>query len=137
MFAKMRTYTWSDRLPKVNVVFYCEEDGTVPLLEWMDTIPDKAKDKCFVRIERLEELGHELRRPEADFLRDGIYELRTKHLRVNYRIVYFFHEQAAVVLSHGLTKEDKVPNREIDAAITRKKKFQSDPEKHTYKESEE
>ena len=27
----------------------------------------------------LEELGHELRRPEADFLKDGIYELRAKH----------------------------------------------------------
>ncbi len=28
-----------------------------------------------LRLERLREMGHELRRPEADFLRDGIYEL--------------------------------------------------------------
>jgi len=31
-------------------------------------LQEKALDKCRVRIERLEELGHELRRPEADFV---------------------------------------------------------------------
>src|SRR2546426_10968641 len=28
-----------------------------------------------LRLDRLREMGHELRRPEADLLRDGIYEL--------------------------------------------------------------
>ncbi len=55
--------------------------------------------------------------------------------RVNYRILYFFYGQAAVVLSHGLTKKEEVPTGEVEAAIIRKKKFQSDPEKHTYKET--
>jgi hypothetical protein len=41
-----------------------------------DSLQPKALDKCTVRIERPQEMGHELRRPEADFLRDGIYELR-------------------------------------------------------------
>ena len=63
-------------MPKTKVVFYKEDDGSVPILEWLDSLREKALDKCTVRIERLEELGHELRRPEADFLRDGIYELR-------------------------------------------------------------
>lgn len=53
----------------------------------------KALDKCRVRIERLRDLGHELRRPEADLLRDGIYELRVRLGTLNYRMLYFFHGQ--------------------------------------------
>ena len=63
-------------MPRTEVVLYAEDDGTCPLFEWMDDLPQKAQDKCIVRIERLGEMGHELRRPEADFLHDGIYELR-------------------------------------------------------------
>ena len=45
------------------------------------------------------ELGHELRRPEADLLRDNIYELRIGLQGINYRILYFFHgKQAALSL---------------------------------------
>jgi hypothetical protein len=38
-------------------------------------------------------------------------------------------------MSHGLTKEDVVPDREIDLALTRKTQFARDAEKHTYKET--
>ena len=63
-------------MPRTKVVFYKEDDGSVPMLDWLDSLRDQAVDKCTVRIERLAALGHELRRPEADLLRDGIYELR-------------------------------------------------------------
>jgi phage-related protein len=88
-----------------------------------------------VRIERLRELGHELRRPEADFLRDGIYELRAALHGINYRILYFFHRREAVVLSHGLVKEREVPPKEIDRAIVRKLKYEASPSRHTHEES--
>ena len=55
----------------------------MPVLEWFDGLPAKAQDKCRVRIQRLSELGHELCRPEADLLRDGIYELRVGLQHVN------------------------------------------------------
>lgn len=123
--------------PMISVVFYRDEDGTCPLLEWLDSLPRRAQDKCVVRIERLREKGHELRRPEADYLRDGIYELRAKHLGVNYRILYFFHAETAVVLSHGIMKQaSEVPPREIDLAIRRKKQFAANPGRHTYEETD-
>lgn len=65
-------------------------------------------------IERLQNLGHELRRPEADYLRDGIYELRVGLRGMNYRMLYFFHGRTAAVLGHGLVKEREVPPREIE-----------------------
>ena len=56
-------------------------NGSVPLLKWLDAQPAKVQDKCIVRVERLAEMGHGLRRPEADYLRNGIYELRAGRLR--------------------------------------------------------
>ena len=120
-------------MPETTVVFYAEDDGSAPLLTWLDRQQAKVQDKCLVRIERLAELGHGLRRPEADFLRDGIYELRVRHRRVNYRMLYFFHERTAVI-SHGLTKEDVVPDNEIDLAVARRARFAGAPQRHTYME---
>jgi hypothetical protein len=118
---------------RTRVIFYHEE-GQVPLLEWFDTLSPKAQVKCLLRIERLRKLGHELRRPEADYLRDGIYELRVSLQGLNYRMLYFFHGETAAVVSHGIVKERVVPPREITAAIERRRKFLQNPERHTYEE---
>jgi phage-related protein len=79
----------------------------------------------------LSRLGFELRRPMADFLRDGIYELRVKVKRVHYRMLYFFHGRNVVVLSHGCTKEGAVPKVEIERAATNKSLVEKDDEKYT------
>jgi len=121
-------------VPRTRVVLYREEDGTVPILEWLDVLPPKVVAKCRVRIERLRELGHELRRPEADLLRDGIHELRIGFQGQNYRMLYFFHGNVAAILSHGLVKERAVPPVEIDRAVERKKRFSMNPTKHTHEE---
>jgi hypothetical protein len=78
-----------------------------------------------LRVDRLRELGHELRRPEADLLRDGIYELRAS-----------LAGHAAIV-SHGIVKARAVPPKEIDRAIERRKRFEADPAKHCRGESTE
>jgi len=121
-------------LPRTGVVFYREEDGSIPILDWLDGLPSKVVAKCRIRLERLAELGHELRRPEADLLRDGIYELRVGFRGQNYRMLYFFHGNTAAVLSHGLVKEQAVPPVEIDRAVRRKHEFIHDPVKHTHEE---
>lgn len=118
-------------MPPIHVVLYKQDDGTVPVLEWLDKIPAKIQDKCAARIKRLMDLGHELRRPESDYLRDEIYELRVRHKNINYRLLYFFHGNKMVVLTHGLVKEREVPQREIDRALLLKKIFESAPEFHT------
>ena len=120
-------------MPRTEVVFYAESDGTSPLLGWLDRQQRKVQDKCIVRIERLAELGHELRRPEADTLRDGIHELRVSYRRVQYRILYFFH-QGAAVLAHGIKKESEVPKIEIDRTIRRREAYKTNPEAHTYRD---
>ncbi len=117
---------------KTEIVFYREGDGSVPILRWLEKLPLKARDKCLVRLVRLEQLGHELRRPEADYLRDGIYELRASYRVKHYRMLYFFSGQAFAVVSHGLVKQRIVPPQEIEKALRRKRKFEADPETHTF-----
>jgi phage-related protein len=114
---------------------FAEIDGSCPLLVWLDSneVSRKARDKCIVKVERLRAIGHELRRPEADYLRDDIYELRASLSHLNYRMLYFFHERGAVI-THGCTKEGDVPDREIALAIKRMKLFCGNPDRHTYAE---
>ena len=85
-----------------------------------------------MRIERLQEPGRKLGGPEADLLRDGIHEFRVGLQHVNYRMLYFFHGNVAAVISHGIMKEDKVPAKEIEKAIARKRRFEANPGLHTY-----
>jgi phage-related protein len=105
-----------------------------PFLEWFDALDIPVQDKCLVKLERLAELGYELRRPEADYLRDGIYELRVKYHRTNYRMLYFFHGRETAVISHGLKKERRVPPNEIDRAVKRKVRFDANPQRHRFHE---
>ena len=121
-------------MPRTKVVLYQEQEGSCPFLEWFDGLSAKVQDKCFLRLERLREEGHELRRPEADLLRDGIYELRVSLQGVHHRILYFFHGTLAAVVSHGLIKERVVAPKEIDRAIERKKRYEVNPQRHTYEE---
>lgn len=122
-------------MSRIRIVLYREEDGACPFLTWFGGLPAKVQDKCFLRLERLREMGHELRRPEADLLRDGTYELRVSLQGVHHRILYFFHGTVAAVVSHGLIKERFVPPREIDRAFERKKRFEANPLRHTYEEA--
>lgn len=121
-------------MPETEVLIFAESDGSSPFLVWLDRQPPKVQDKCIVFIERLEEYGYELRRPQADYLSDGIYELRIKRQKTNYRILYFFHENSAVI-SHGFMKQqDKVPVKEIEIATKNMTKFLANPQEHTYRE---
>lgn len=122
-------------MPAIHVVFYQEKEGDAPVIDWLrelNATNPRAFDKCRAAIARLALLGHELRRPEADYLRDDIYELRVRLGSVNYRLLYFFHGRTISVVAHGLTKEAAVPASDIKHAITRKTAYTANPTAHTF-----
>ncbi len=127
-------------MPETRVIFYQDEKGKVPVLDWLDELErqdPKGLINCLDRIQQLASMGHELRRPLADFLRDGIYELRASHRRVQYRILYFFHGRNIAIIAHTIVKEDSaVPDADINRAITRQQLFLTDPTTHTYTEEQ-
>ena len=126
-------------MPATEVIFYAEGD-VCPFLECMDRQQKKVQDKIFDAVSRLEELGFELRRPEAEYLGDDIYELRVKKGHVNYRPLYFLDDMRdreggvlrRAVIVHGCTKEGKVDVRDIKLAVARRRLFLADRAGHTY-----
>lgn len=121
-------------MPQTVIRVYRQLNGETPVTEWLDGLEEnepRAYRKCLQRILLLADKGHELRRPIADHLRDGIYELRTKVGRVNYRIFYFFCGPNMACLSHGITKEGEIPHEEIDRALTRKNLVKRNLDRHT------
>jgi phage-related protein len=126
-------------MPETHVVFYREADGRAPVVDWLRELlesNERAWANCRARIELLAQFGHELRRPAADYLRDGIYELRAKQGHVQYRLLYFFHGRQVAILAHALTKEDEVPKADFERATRRKKMFEANPKAHTYESKE-
>lgn len=119
-------------MPQVQVVFCKEDDGSIPMADWLDELQPKHRAKCLKWIGLLRSFGHSFRRPEADYLRDGIDELRVRFQSINYRMLYFFHGNQVVVLSHGLKKEKEVSPQEIVRAVERKRSFEDDPKTHTF-----
>lgn len=123
-------------MPNVTIALYQDDDGSVPFSDWLDGLPAAARPRCLARLALLEELGHQLERPHAAGLGDDLFELRIRFYRVNYRILYFFHERKAAVVCHGLAKEDKVPKKDLRIAAVRMARFKSDPDRHTFKPRE-
>ena len=120
-------------MPETAIRYFRDDDGTTPFLDWLALLQErdeKALDKCLYLLDQLRRFGYELRRPQADLLRDGVYELRTKVGRVNYRMLYGFIGKDVVLVSHGFTKEKEVPEKEIDRAIKRLALYQSDPTRY-------
>ncbi|MGK7944367.1 MAG: type II toxin-antitoxin system RelE/ParE family toxin [Microcystaceae cyanobacterium] len=120
-------------MPPTKLIFYQDEQQRVPILEWLDQLPNKVQTKCFVKLERLAQLGYELRRPETDFLRDKIYELIINFRGTKYCILYFFYQNQAIIISCCLFKARKVPPAEIEKAIRHTIQFEHNPELHTYR----
>jgi phage-related protein len=123
-------------VPITSILFYQEKEGDVPVIDWLKKLKKKNRQgfaKCVGRIRQLSSTGHELRRPAADYLQDGIYELRAKHINTQYRIFYFFNGKDIAVLNHSIIKKTSaVPKKDIELAIKRKQKFEQNPEQHTY-----
>lgn len=121
-------------MPATEVLLYQEADGTIPVLDWLRELQRKnraAFEKCLFLLDLLEQFGQELRRPRADLLRDGVYELRTEVRNVNYRLLYGFVGKDVALVAHALVKKAKVSDRDIDLAAARLERFRQAPEKHT------
>ncbi len=126
-------------MPSIGVVFYTE-DTRAPVKAWMEELKRadrKGFAKCLVRVRELAQFGHDLRRPAADYLRDGIYELRAKHGHIQYRLLYCFYGRTIAVLVHALVKEGSaVPEADLERALRRKRAFEQDPNGHTLEMSD-
>ncbi len=101
-----------------NVWFFIDDRGRSPAREFLDSLGVKERAKAAAYIEELRRQGHNLRRPLADYIGCGLYELRPGANRV----FYFFFMRDNAVLLHAIRKRtDKLPQRDIELCIKRKR----------------
>lgn len=100
-----------------DVDYYALPDGTKPVEEFIDNLPDKMRSKAFYSIAVLEEYGNALREPFSKPMGDGLFELRINFSSDITRIFYFFVTGRRIILTNGFVKKSmKTPPEEIDRA---------------------
>ena len=119
-------------MPPTEVLIYQEEDGSVPLRDWLDGLEDEARVRCLARLDLLADHGHELRRPHAENIGGGLLRAAVKFGRVNLRMLYFFHGRTAAVVSPGSPRSVD-PAGDIKAARSRMARVQARPRAHTFR----
>ena len=102
-----------------NIYYFVDERGKNPVKEFISSLKVKEQAKVFAYINELLQQGHNLRRPIADYLGEGIYELRPK----DNRIFYFFFLKDSAVLVHAIKKRTaSIPKNDLVLCLERKKK---------------
>ena len=101
----------------MEIKFYKDEDGRIPVREFLDSLDIKMRQKMLRSIQALQDMGVNLRMPLSESLDDGIFELRAKVGTNISRVMYFFMIGNQAVLTHGFIKKtQKTPPRELERA---------------------
>ena len=108
-------------MSSVTIVYFIDGRGHSPVEKWLDGLPDKARDKCYAKLEMLEEYGPEIGMPTVKPLRDKIFEVRAQSFGNQYRILFTVCTGRIALLAHAILKKTReVPNKDIDIALKRK-----------------
>ena len=100
-----------------GIYYFVDKDGNKPVREFIHSLTEKEQTKVYAYITELKMQGNNLRRPMADYLEDGIYELRPK----DNRIFYFFYLRDRAILVHAIKKHvKKVPGNDLRLCLKRK-----------------
>jgi len=79
--------------------------GRSPVEDFIDSLDAKSRAKIARTLDLLEEFGVNLGMPYAKHLERQLWELRVRHGRSRYRIIYFLATSETFVLLHGFTKK--------------------------------
>ena len=91
---------------KLSCVFFRTETGKEPVRDWLkDDVPDGARRTIGADILTVQATWP-VGKPLVDSLSNGLWEVRSTHDKVEYRIIFVF-DGSKMVLLHGFTKNTK------------------------------
>lgn len=103
-----------------TVEYYVEDDGTVPVREFLNQMDKKTYARFDWSLEQLRARNVQAGYPLVRHLEGKLWELREESQTNIYRIIYFFFTGRRIVLLHGFQKKtEKTPRREIEMAKNR------------------
>lgn len=100
-----------------QVKFYRDDQGNVPIIDYLEKINKKEKAKILKYIEFLKDNEGYLDEPYSKHIKGKIRELRVDFSKNKHRIFYFTFIKKTIVLLHAFLKTtSKTPIKEINKA---------------------
>lgn len=91
------------------------------------TFPDKILAKMLHIFEMIQENGPNLGKPYTDAFGDGLFEIRAKGQEGIGRSFFCYASGTKIVILHSFVKKtQKMPQKEIDIALKRKKEIDNE-----------
>ncbi|MBN4067747.1 MAG: addiction module toxin RelE [Alkaliphilus sp.] len=112
-----------------QIEYYAKRNGTIPVLNFLLSLPPKFRAKAYVEIELLKEHGINLREPYVKSVKGkqykGLYQLRIRFGSDSSRIFYYLYHQNTFVLLHAfLKKSNSTPIVELEKAMKNKTDYE-------------
>lgn len=103
---------------KFRLIYYKQEDGFVPMEDFLDSLEPKLQAKALRDLAVLQAKAELLREPMTKPLGKGLFELRLRQSNDIARMIFFFRPERTIVVTHGFVKKsNKTPRREIERAL--------------------
>lgn len=110
----------------MKITLYTALGGRTPIIEFINGLDARSQAKIARAIDLLEEFGLALGKPYVKKVRGDncIWELRVRLGTDSYRLLFCLIGEDETILLHGFTKKtEKIPSRNLDIAINRRKEF--------------
>jgi phage-related protein len=103
-----------------RIEYYESAAGRSPVEDFIDSLDARSRAQVARTLDLLEEFGISLGMPYARHLEKQLWELRVRHGKNRYRIIYFLYAEQTFVLLHGLIKKTgPVPRTDVRIAGSR------------------
>jgi phage-related protein len=111
-------------LPKLDCRFFRSEQGSEPVREWLKSLSAEVRKEIGADIQRVQ-WQWPVSKPLVDGLGGGLYEVRTKIERIQYRVLFCITENTMVLL-HGFVKKARTEPAEIALGRRRQKQVEQE-----------
>jgi phage-related protein len=109
-----------------HIEYYESKSGRSPVEEFINSLDANSRARTARTLDLLEEFGINLGMPYARHLEKQLWELRVRHGRNRYRIIYFLDTGQTFILLHGFTKKTgPVPRAVMETAESRRDDYLS------------
>jgi phage-related protein len=109
-----------------NIEYYEQASGKRPVEDFIDSLDTKSQARIARTLDLLEEFGVNLGMPYVKHLEKQLWELRVRHVRNRYRIIYFLYTGQTFILLHGFIKKTgAVPRADMEIAESRRNDYLS------------